>query len=405
MANTLVGFLTRSRQLLHYTIAAVTALLLGAACVSAESKERLCNEVPKALAIASKIRGLKPKGPVSCRVQNKDEVRKFILDQVNTKIPSERLRLEEAIYKTIGFIPEDFDYKDGLIDLYSEQIGGYYDPDSKQFTMASWMPLESQLTVAVHELTHALQDQYFNLKQFQDYSKLTSDEQLAASALIEGDATAVMLDEKMPPPGIRAMSNVDPIVAAQAMAAALMVQGTKPVPDSLKMLIIFPYSEGLRLAHALLRSGGYIKIDGAFSQMPKTTKEILSPINYINGFEPVVLSETAACSQEPKDCAIIHTDSLGEFMLRTTLISNKIPSIKAQRLASAWNGDKLEVVKKGGAEMLIWRLSFNTPTAATAFAGQLKEINYKMSISLADSLVTLQAPLVQSTKNSVPAKN
>lgn len=386
-----------SRLIAVSVLIALHGLAAPAISIAETDKNNLCAAAPKALEIAAKIRGLKPKSAVSCRVQNKEEVRKFILDQVNTKIPSERLRLEEGIYKTIGLIPESFDYKNGLLDLYSEQIGGYYDPDTKQFTMASWMPLNAQFTVAVHELTHSLQDQYFNISQFQDYTKLTTDEQLAASALIEGDATAVMIDEKMPAPGIRGMSNVDPLVAAQAMAAALMVQGTRPVPESLKMLIIFPYSEGLRLVHALLRTGGYLQIDKAFTKMPKTTKEILSPSNYLNGFKAAEFLPSSDCKNNAA-CQIVHTDSLGEFMLRTTLIANQISGVKAQRLAAGWTGDRLEILKQNETEEVLWRISLASAADATNLLNELRQIKFKMAGSVLENTVTLRAPITESKK-------
>src|SRR5258708_13099118 len=43
-----------------------------------------------------------------------------------------------------------------------------------------------------HELTHALQDQHFNLRRFERWPKGDSDAELAAHALIEGDATLAM---------------------------------------------------------------------------------------------------------------------------------------------------------------------------------------------------------------------
>src|SRR6185295_18065417 len=59
-------------------------------------------------------------------------------------------------------------------------------------------------TIIVHELTHALQDQHFDLQKFQISDPL-SDAGSARSALIEGDATLTMYNffsgfelEKMP---------------------------------------------------------------------------------------------------------------------------------------------------------------------------------------------------------------
>ena len=47
--------------------------------------------------------------------------------------------------------------------------------------------------VMAHELVHALQDQHFNLRRFEKWPKGDSDAELAAHALVEGEATLVMI--------------------------------------------------------------------------------------------------------------------------------------------------------------------------------------------------------------------
>ena len=51
-----------------------------------------------------------------------------------------------------------------------------------------------QRPALAHEIEHALQDQHFDLKTFATPIKDDGDRQLARSALVEGDGTAVMLE-------------------------------------------------------------------------------------------------------------------------------------------------------------------------------------------------------------------
>jgi hypothetical protein len=85
-----------------------------------------------------------------------------------------------------------FAYRPFLIKLLTEQVAGYYDPKAQQFYLADWIEIDGQKPVMAHELTHALQDQHFNLKRFDNWPKGDSDAELAAHALIEGDATLAM---------------------------------------------------------------------------------------------------------------------------------------------------------------------------------------------------------------------
>ena len=79
-----------------------------------------------------------------------------------------------------------------MIRLLTEQVAGYYEPKTRQFYLADWIDIDGQRPIMAHELTHALQDQHFNLRRFDHWPKGDSDAELAAHALIEGDATLTM---------------------------------------------------------------------------------------------------------------------------------------------------------------------------------------------------------------------
>ncbi len=85
-----------------------------------------------------------------------------------------------------------FEYRPFIIKLLTEQVAGYYDAKGQEFHLAEWLELEGQKPVMAHELTHALQDQHFNLRRFEKWPHGDSDAELAAHALIEGDATLAM---------------------------------------------------------------------------------------------------------------------------------------------------------------------------------------------------------------------
>jgi hypothetical protein len=98
----------------------------------------------------------------------------------------------EVTLKKLGLAPPDFQYRALMIRLLTEQVAGYYEPKTRQFHLADWIDLDGQRPIMAHELTHALQDQHFNLRRFDHWPKGDSDAELAAHALIEGDATMTM---------------------------------------------------------------------------------------------------------------------------------------------------------------------------------------------------------------------
>ena len=50
--------------------------------------------------------------------------------------------------------------------LLKEQVAGYYDPKTKTVNLLDWLGADQQKPVLAHELTHALQDQSFNLEKY-----------------------------------------------------------------------------------------------------------------------------------------------------------------------------------------------------------------------------------------------
>ncbi|NLF24080.1 MAG: hypothetical protein GX589_00270, partial [Deltaproteobacteria bacterium] len=117
-----------------------------------------CGIAAEALKEASRIRGLKIKREVSCQLQSQEEVKAHLLKVIAEKMPSGRLELEGAVYEAFGLIPDGYAYKEGILEMYMGQIGGYYDSEKKHYVMAAWLPGAMQVPIAVHELTHALQD-------------------------------------------------------------------------------------------------------------------------------------------------------------------------------------------------------------------------------------------------------
>lgn len=339
----------------------------------AAAADETCKLADTAIADASGIRKLKIRHAVPCYVHGKEQVKKFLLHSIDTKIPPQKLFMEATVYKALGIIPADFDYQQGIVELYLNQIGGYYNPEKKHFVMAGWMPALLQTTVAVHELTHALQDQYFNLEKFTDEKKYSGDELLARSALVEGDATAVMVDYTrgvMGQPKIETEKNVDSMMLQNVIGSS-MVSGMNSIPSSLQMMLIFPYTSGLRFAHTLLMRGGYGEIDKAFARAPRSTEEILHPEKYFHA-EPD-FEKIDAGALRPKDMAQSiepsYRDSLGEFAI-STLIANFVTDRNlAAQAAAGWAGDTVAVFedKAAAKRFVIWRTAWDSDKDAEEF--------------------------------------
>ena len=140
------------------------------------------------------LRGLQLKAPLQRGVLTRDEIGAKLKDRIGKEYTPEEVHVEARVLKRLGLLPPDVDYEKLLLDLLMEQVAGFYDPFAAKLYIADWLPLEMQRPALAHEIEHALQDQHFDLKKFATPIKDDGDRQLGHSALVEGDATAVMLE-------------------------------------------------------------------------------------------------------------------------------------------------------------------------------------------------------------------
>ena len=331
-----------------------------------------CSLVKGATKDASDIRGLKIRKKVPCKIQNKKEVEQYLLTALKEKVPATRLKNEGQLYKMLGIIPKDFQYLEGIVALYTSQLGGYYDPEKDYYAMEAWMPAALQYPIAVHEMVHALQDQYYDLDKLMDHFTHDSDLLAARSALAEGDATAVMMDYSRRGAGqgpIAEEKNVAGIMM-QNIAGAMLSSSMQETPSTLQAMLIFPYVSGLRFAHALLQEGGYERIDQAFAVLPESTEHILHPEIFLRGERSFIDVPTPGVPESIKveSTKPVYDDRMGEFFIATVL-GSQIPARAASRAASGWGGDRVALYQLEGSSryLLVWAQHWDTEKDADEF--------------------------------------
>lgn len=333
----------------------------------------LCALSQQALRNASAVRQLTPRTDVPCIVQDKAAVTRFIEETIREDLPPRKLAQEELAYKAIGMIPDSFDYQHALVEFLVSQIGGYYNPKKKLFVMAGWLPAAVQGGVAVHELTHALQDQYYDLRSVMNVARATTDTGLAVSALVEGDASAVMFDYERRNAGqvsLRELSSVDSIVLLQVLGLGIGAE----VPESIKALLIFPYTSGLRFTHALLTRGGYPEVDRAYARVPSTTREILHPQEYVTRSFVPSIPEANELAGAPAGVVAEYTDVLGEFGISALFRGVAQTKDRGTAAAAGWLGDRVGVFPaQQGVRVISWLTRWESESDAREFAVLYRE--------------------------------
>src|SRR5438874_1601608 len=264
--------------------------------LSPAQAEELFRSVDEILQFASKDTSFPIKHEVKRKLVSREEVEAFVSQHITEDEDAKRLRRSELVLKKFGLLPRDFDLGKFLVALLQEQVAGYYDPKTKTVNLLDWIEADLQKPVLAHELTHALQDQDFDLEKWEkngptvewkrsaDQQEPDEDEQKAArQAVIEGQGMLVLIDYILAPTG-RTATEVPEI--ADAMKAGVM-EGSplfNTAPLYLKNLLLFPYRYGLDFERELLASRGQqAAFAGVLRNPPVNTRQIMQPDAYISG--------------------------------------------------------------------------------------------------------------------------
>ena len=252
-----------------------------ASATAAARNAALIAATDEVLKETSELRQLSIIKPVPSSTQSREEIQRAIIKNLNEETSSADLHASEVLLKKLGLAPPDFNYRDLIVRLLTEQVAGYYEPKTQQFHLADWIDLDGQKPIMAHELTHALQDQHFNLRRFDHWPKGDSDGELAAHSLIEGDATLAMVLYIASNP-LRALTFLKSI-GTMAGASEELNKAPRAVRESL----LFPYQEGLNWTRDLYRLGGWSEVSEAFTTLPQSTEQILHPAKYVAREAPV----------------------------------------------------------------------------------------------------------------------
>jgi hypothetical protein len=320
--------------------------------------------------------GLKFRYPPRATVRSREQVRAYVLHKLDQELPSEKARGLQATYRLLGLLPDSLDLRTLLLDLFTEQIVGYYEPDSTTlFLVANSDPALLRLTVS-HELVHALQHQYLPLdsimRQPGDNDRLT-----AAQAILEGQATLAGLQVMVPDQNLYAMPEFWETYREQFRSQQRVMPVFDKAPRVIRESIIFPYLAGADFMRWW--SGSENRDSQPYgARMPVSTEQILHPYRYGRGDQPISLRFTA---EEPH---VLYEDVMGEFDLRVLAadLAKAATNTEIQTpLALGWGGDRFRVYETPAGPAMVWYILWDDATSRTRFlaaSGQRLELRRRL---------------------------
>jgi hypothetical protein len=286
---------------------------------------------------------------------------------------------EALTLAAFGLINPDFDLHNLYIDLYSEQIAGFFDMENKEMVVVQGEGFGGvERFVYAHEYTHVLQDQNFDIEnglQYNDEYCETDEERCSAIlALIEGDATLSQLRWFM--------NNASPTDQAEVME--MVTKGTEsPVfdsaPEFIALGLTFPYEYGYMFVDHLYSKGGWSTVDRAYQDPPVSTEQILHPNRYPDD-KPISMSLPNLDVILDNGWEEIDRGVVGEWYSYLILSKGlderaRLDNDQAERAAEGWGGDAYVVYYNAETRetVMVLDADWDSTSEADEFANAFRE--------------------------------
>ncbi len=321
----------------------------------------------------SEITGLRLRAPLKKSLRSREEIRAYVIKQMDEeKKPAERYAGARSA-EAFGLLPKGFDLDKFLVEILTEQVEGLYDPKTQEFYIADWSPLEDQRMVMAHELTHALEDQHFQIEAWQHAARPNEDAELARDAVLEGSAMAAMMDYLMLGTG-RSIKDIPDFDPSMLMGDLGSTPALQKAPPFIKDSLMFPYMNGLTFSAAILRPTGWNGLSRLFEKPPVSTQQILHPALYQSGKIPTNVSLPSLEKLLGPNWAKLDENVMGEFGWKEVL-KQFLDNDRAKTLAAAWDGDWYALYEQKESKRLVLavRLHLSTEEHAARFFGQYSE--------------------------------
>jgi hypothetical protein len=282
-------------------------------------------------AVVEAERGLAFTEPVDVELAGEGEFQRRLLDDFDEGVDD--LRNAEVLLKAFGLVEPDIDLVEAMRTLLGAGVVGFYDPETDELVVRGTALTPYVRTTIAHELTHALDDQRFDLDR-PEYDDADDEIDFGFSALVEGNARRV---EDAYRAGLSDEDRLDAAAEELSLAGGLDLGD---VPLVLVDLISAPYGLGHDFVVQLLDDGGQEALDAAFDAPPRTSEQVIDPATYEAGEGATEVAVPAVAGQ------VVDQGMAGQFLIQIVL-ADALGEDRARAAASGWGGDAVVAWRDG----------------------------------------------------------
>jgi hypothetical protein len=269
------------------------------------AEQRLPEELPRLTAFVEQARGLEFIEPVDVEILDDAEFERALWAPASTG-ETEAAGDYAATYAALGLTGDADAYYEAEVSGSTDLITGFYEPTTDQLVVrgTEWTTIVE--ATVVHELTHALQDQHFDLAALEQTAPLEGDSFLAIRGLVEGDAMRIEYAY------VGEQSREWQLEYEDAFASTAPEGPYDPFAEELSWIL---YGTGVDAVELIAANGGNAAVDQAFRQPPTTSEQLLRTKDWLDGAPDVAVEATVSRPDPPSGFTAVDEGSLGAMVL------------------------------------------------------------------------------------------
>ncbi len=295
------------------------------------SEAEVRSAVDEISAVVEAERGLAFNEPVDVELAGEGEFQRRLLEDFDEGV--DELRETEVLLEAFGLVEPGIDLVEAMRALLGAGVVGFYDPETDELVVRGTALTPYVRTTIAHELTHALDDQRFDLDR-PEYDDADDEIGFGFSALVEGNARrveAAYLD------GLSDQEQLDAAAEELSLGAGLDLGD---VPLVLVELISAPYGLGHDFVAALIDDGGQEALDAAFGAPPRTSEQVIDPATYEAGEDGIEVPAPTVVGQ------VVDEGVAGQFLIQVVL-ADGLDADRSREAAAGWGGDSVVAWRDG----------------------------------------------------------
>jgi hypothetical protein len=283
------------------------------------------------------LRGLKFEHSVPVHYMDDKAFQKRLLgpDKTPSSTQGKALKQSEDELRALGLVDKGFNLHATARKALGAGTLAFYDPrDQQVFVRGHDTTAPATRVTLAHELTHALQDQHFNLVKLQAEAFADHNSEVV-KAIIEGDATYVQN-------AFAAQMSAAQRDAYQATNSDESTQAEKlDVPEIIKVELGAPYALGDGLVSTVRQAKGVSAEDNLFRNVPTSDLPLIDPTAALSHTR---IFTVPAPKLEPGEHKV-SVDQLGAVGMYEVLAS-RLPVMDALQATDLYRGDRMVLFER-----------------------------------------------------------